>query len=408
VTDPAERDALARVLADFLEESHFMEPDSLADAARMAGSAIGAEDLSVYLIDPEQQVLVPLVPSDEGPAAVEGTVAGRSFVTGTVVDTPDGDRHRMWAPLIDGAERVGVIGFAVDGADGSMRARCVTLASLITQFMVTKKQYTDVYEIAARQQEMSLAGEMQWRLLPPLTCTTRRFAIAAVLEPAYDIGGDAFDYAVNGDCAHLAIVDAMGHGLDAAWPATVALSSIRHSRRRGLDLEATYLAASEAVGERFGADHFVTADIGELDVARGELRWINAGHPPPLHVRAGRVAGELTCEPSPPLGLGRAVAEVGEVSLEPWDRVLFFTDGVTEGHVPGEDPFGVERLGDALERETLSGTGPAETMRRLARTVLGHGTHRLDDDFTLLCAEYRGDEAHPRPASARVEEQRSV
>lgn len=404
-------DDLGRTFVDFLEKSHFMEPDAMAEAANIAGDVMGARELVIHLADLEQKVLVPLLPSpppDGEPVSIDGSLAGQAYTTGSVVDAPAGDGHQVWTPLVDGAERIGVIGFVVGDIDDPMRRRCLALAALITQFVITKDQYTDVYEVAARQRDMTLASELQRRLLPPLTCTTRRLAVAAVIEPAYDLGGDAFDYAVNGDRAHLAIVDAMGHGIDASLPAVLALASVRHSRRRRLDLEAVYLDASDAVRDRFDGDSYVTADLADLDIERGRLRWINAGHPPPLLVRRGQAFAELTCKPSPPLGLGTGVVEVAEVTLEPWDRVLFFTDGVTEGHVPEKEPFGTDRLGHELDRLTREGLGPAETMRRLAQAVLGHSLHRLDDDFTLLCVELRAASAEPAPASGRIREQTTI
>lgn len=404
-------DELADAFVDFLERSHFMEPDAVAEAASIAGGAIGAGELVVHLADREQRVLVPLLssPPPEGkPVGIDDSLAGEAYITGSVVDAPAVGGRQVWAPLVDGAERIGVIGFVLDEIDDAMRLRCLALAALITQFIITKRQYTDVYEMAARQRGMTLASELQARLLPPLTCTTRRLAVACVVEPAYDFGGDGFDYTINDDRAHMAIVDAMGHGIDAALPAVLALASIRHARRRNLDLETVYLEASTIVRDRFGHDSYVTADLAELDIESGRLRWINAGHPPPLLVRRGQAFTELTCAPSEPLGLGREVADVGEVTLEPWDRILFFTDGVTEGHVPGQEPFGTERLGQGLDRLTVEGLGPAETMRRLAQSVLGHSLHRLDDDFTMLCIELRAATAEPAPASGRIREQTSI
>jgi len=88
---------------------------------------------------------------------------------------------------------------------------------------------------------------MQWQVLPALTVTTPRVAIAGALEPAYDVGGDAFDYAINGDVAHVAIVDAMGHALEASQMSTVAIGAYRHSRRLRAGLEETHRAMDAVV-----------------------------------------------------------------------------------------------------------------------------------------------------------------
>ncbi|MFJ1540934.1 hypothetical protein ACIODS_20540 [Micromonospora chalcea] len=68
--------------------------------------------------------------------------------------------------------------------------------------------------------------------------------ISGILEPCYDVGGDAFDYAVNGDIAHLALFDAVGHGsgggMRAVMLASLALAAYRNARRGGFDLVETY------------------------------------------------------------------------------------------------------------------------------------------------------------------------
>ena len=74
-----------------------------------------------------------------------------------------------------------------------------------------------------------MAAEIQWNLLPPLTVATESLVVSAVLEPAYDVAGDSFDYAVTGETAHLAIFDAMGHGLASALFASVAVAAYRNA-----------------------------------------------------------------------------------------------------------------------------------------------------------------------------------
>jgi serine phosphatase RsbU (regulator of sigma subunit) len=78
---------------------------------------------------------------------------------------------------------------------------------------------------------MTWRRRVQWQLVPPLTFATPRVAVAGVLEPTYEVAGDSFDYALNGDTAHLLIVDAMGHGLEATLMSVVA--SARSATRAG-------------------------------------------------------------------------------------------------------------------------------------------------------------------------------
>src|SRR3954465_7752368 len=125
---------------------------------------------------------------------------------------------------------------------------------------------------------MQLAAEMLRAQLPPLTFSTGHLVISGVLEPCYDVGGDAFDYAVNGDIAHLALFDAVGHGsaggMRAVVLASLALAAYRNARRDGLDLIATYHHIDTAV-----RDHdrrgLITGVLAELDQRTGRLRVIS-------------------------------------------------------------------------------------------------------------------------------------
>lgn len=129
---------------------------------------------------------------------------------------------------------------------------------------------------------------------------------------------------------HVLIVDAMGHGLEASRMANLAVAAYRHARRRQLDLESTFRAVDAALRSEFGPDRFMTGQLATLDSESGVLRWLNAGHPRPLLLRQARAASELLGPPSLPFGLGDAPLPPTEVSLEPGDRLLFFTDGVVE------------------------------------------------------------------------------
>jgi Stage II sporulation protein E (SpoIIE) len=169
---------------------------------------------------------------------------------------------------------------------------------------MTKGQYTDAYFLARRRHPMGLAAEMQWQLLPPLTFVTPRVVIAGLLEPAYEVAGDAFDYALNGDTAHLAIIDPVGHDPTASILAAVTLGSYRHSRRVGLGLNDTHAAMDQLIATQFGGETFVTGQLAQLDCATGRLQWLNTGHPRPLLVRRAKVVDTLACNPAPPLGLG--------------------------------------------------------------------------------------------------------
>jgi serine phosphatase RsbU (regulator of sigma subunit) len=380
-----------RALGRLLETSHDLPADALVGAVADAAAELGAHEVEIYLVDYEQALLLPLPDGIQRPSLeVDTTLPGRVFTTGEALEADATGGRRLWLPLIDGADRLGVIGLTLAGPTEADRDGCRHLSTLVAELLVSKSQYTDAYFLARRRRPMSLVAEMQWRLLPPLTYMTPTVVISAVLEPAYEVAGDAFDYAVNGDIAHIAIIDPVGHDLAASVLAAVALGSYRHSRRAALGLTETHAAMGEVIAGQFGGERFVTGQLGELDCQSGRLRWLNAGHPPPLLVRGAKVVGALTCPPTPPFGVGEVVeAEIGTAALEPGDRVLFYTDGCVEGRNAAGEPFGEDRLADLLTRQTLAGRGAAETVRRLSQAVLAHQGNKPRDDATMVFVEWR-------------------
>ena len=378
-----------------LEAGHRLAPDQVAVTVARQMATIGMVDVGIYLVDLDQRRLVPLGPAESTPAEhldIDATPGGRAFRTQQTVcePAPAGAGARLWVPLIDGADRLGVLCTTVVEADDVTRDRAMHMASVTAALVVSKSSYGDNLVLARRLRDMDLAAEMRWSMLPPLTFTNDRLAVAGMLEPAYEIAGDAFDYAVNGDTAHLAIIDAMGHGLEASRMANLAVGSYRHSRRHGLDLEETFSAMDTVVADQFGAEKFVTGQLVRLDLSTGGLTWVNAGHPRPLLWRRGHPVADLHCETSLPLGMGYVPAEVAEVSLEPGDAMLFLTDGVVEARSPAGAFFGRTRLAEMWVEAGASGELPAEILRRLCHAILDHQQGQLQDDATLLLVVWSG------------------
>ena len=380
-------------MGSLLAMSHRMAPDDVAPAVASHLESLGMSEPALFLVDLDQRLLVRLGPAENAGEVldIERTLPGNAFRTQQVLDEPaPGGGTRLWLPLLDGADRVGVMGVTLAVADDAAVRRARHMASIAAELIVSKSAFGDNLLLVRRLRDMDLAAEMRWAMLPPLTFTNDRVAIAGILEPAYEIAGDSFDYAVNGDLAHLAIVDAMGHGLEASRMANLAVGSYRHSRRHGLSLVETFGAMDRVVAEQFGPERFVTGQLTRLDLSTGCMSWVNAGHPRPLLWREGKLVDDLHCETSLPLGLGYVPAEVAQVFLQPGDSVLFLTDGVLEARSPQGDLFGRDRLGRLWLDAAAAGDLPAEILRRLCHSVLDHQQGRLQDDATLLLLAWKG------------------
>ena len=174
------------------------------------------------------------------------------------------------------------------------------------------------------------------------------------------------------------------------------LGAYRNARRRPLLLAKTVSLIEEALAAQFGPGRFVTALVMELDLYSGGLRWVVAGHPPPLLLRGGRVVKELSRPPNTPLGLGlNDHLTVHEEALQPGDRLVLYSDGVVEAlDAASGQRFGIERLVDFIARAEAAGEPVPETMRRLGHAVVKHQGDDLQDDATQVLLEWRGGEMH--------------
>ncbi len=387
-------DQLGTALASLLRQSHLMRPDDLPRLVDEAARLVGASGCRLYLIARDQRSLVEVASGgkpDGDSLGLDGTVAGRAYRLTELTATADGER--LWVPLLDGTERLGVLELLTDGPDvaAALHEPVLVLAALVAELVVSKGQYTDTFERTRRALPMGVPAEMLWRQLPPLTFATDRFVLTAQLEPWHEVGGDAFDYSIDGELLRFAVFDGMGHGLGATLLASVALAAYRNARREGLDLIATAAAIDASLAGEFGVESFVTGVLAELDLDRGTVRTLCAAHPAPLLVRAGRSLGELDTDPGFPLGFGERDDTIVEASLEPGDRLLMFSDGVIEARSPAGEFFGTDRLIDLLVRQESHQQPPPETLRRLIVAVLEHQHGMLQDDATLLLLEWAGD-----------------
>ncbi|MFJ4429205.1 PP2C family protein-serine/threonine phosphatase [Streptomyces bobili] len=385
-----------RLLGQLLDRAHEMPPQLLAPLVAEEVHRIGGRDVSILLQDYEQLELVPL--PGRGLAVgeavpIDDSRAGEAFLRLTPVEDEQDDGVRMYLPLLDGSDEVGVMALTLDTVEDNDRRLLRRLAGLVADMVVTKGAYTDQFFQARRRQPMSVAAEIQWSLLPPMSMNNPQVSVAGILEPTYTIAGDSLDYALNDDILHLAIIDAMGHGLNAAVLATVAVGAYRHARRADVGLAELYAFMDRAIDEQFGPDQFVTAQMMRLDIGTGHLQWVNAGHPPALLIRGHRVVRFLENSGTLPVGFGGAEPRISSMDLQQGDRLMFYTDGLVEEHRAGQEQFGEERMIEIIEQVAPATQGVQHMVRNLSHALKRERGGITSDDATVFLVEWRGGTA---------------
>ena len=325
---------------------------------RLAGSSLFPESLSTAAIGPE----LPLVGIDALREVVRSTLPD-GCVTALRV------RDRAVAVLVTAAAPAATLDAFADEAGLALE-----LAA----------GYTDVIHAARRRKPLSPAAEIQAGLLPPRIAEFDQASVAGGVLPAYDVGGDFFDYAGNPTGIWLAVVDAMGRGNRAATLSALSLAAMRSVRRRDGTLEEAGATMHEALLDVTNGDAFVTAVLAHVHTGSATLSWISCGHPAPLVVDADGNLDELDVTTSPPLGLSLAPFQVErrERPFPPQSRLILYSDGISERRRDDGSLFGLDGIRSAV-RSAPAVTAEA-TVRHLQDAILGASHRPLRDDATLL------------------------
>src|SRR5215212_6359621 len=306
-------------LAELLAAVEDAPPFAAADViGRHLGESLGARHVSLLVADFSGRALVRLGHAGSTDATrvqgretaervpLEGSPHGRALGTQTVAVEAVADGARVYAPVTNRGEAIGVLELSLGEAPDEQTLREVALAAhALAYVVIANRRFTDLFEWAQRSVPLSLAAEIQHRLLPAAyTCEGGQFTLAGWLEPAGDVGGDTFDFALERNALHLSMTDAMGHEVEAALLATVLVGALRNARRAGAGLGEQTHAANEQLAANARAGGFVTGQVVRIDLRGGTAEIVNAGHPPPLRLRDGRVE-PVRLAADPPFGTVR-------------------------------------------------------------------------------------------------------
>jgi serine phosphatase RsbU (regulator of sigma subunit) len=326
-----------------------------------------------------------------------GSPYGRALADQRSVLLREGEDTRMIAPVTSRGEAVGVLELLLPFVPDPPTIDDIELAAhQLAYIVIANRRYTDLFEWGQRTVPLSLAAEIQRRLLPAaFTCEADQFTLAAWLEPAGQVGGDTFDFSLDRNVLHVSITDAMGHTVEAALLATLAVGALRNARRGNAGVVEQAQMAHEALSAHAREGGFVTGQLIRFDLLGETAHIVNAGHPRPFRLRAG-AAEQIPLEANPPFGaLAGATWEEQVLGLEPGDRLLLLTDGMLERNAGGLDI-------PALLRATAH-LHPREAIQALTHEVLDAVGGELSDDATSLCLDWHGGPQGARVAHAGAE-----
>lgn len=289
-----------------------------------------------------------------------------------------GDTGR-WYPLSDRGQVIFIVKVPIE-TDVSPERRPDRISGLVLARHLRRFEELDRRR---RRADMSVAAELQWELLPVRADSMGEYDVASVLEPAYEVAGDFFEYAEADGSVWAYSFDGMGHGLEATMTALLALTAVRNGRRQGASLTEQFTLANDVLFEQYGGDRFVTAAGCRFDPA-GQFEVVNAGHEPIRSVIDGRVQ-PLLLVAELPLGVTATpeyTAQRGP-ELDVGDGVAMFSDGPAAVRSPEGARFGAERLDASLEAAWSE--LPMETVHDMMDAILEYvDDQELGDDVTAV------------------------
>jgi phosphoserine phosphatase RsbU/P len=221
--------------------------------------------------------------------------------------------------------------------------------------------FTREVAMAGLEHELDTARRIQQSILPAAPPRVGGVRIAARYQPMTAIGGDFYDFLVEGDRITVLIADVSGHGVPAALVASMVKVAFGAQRHHGSDPAAVLNGIRDALAGSVPARHMVTAACISIDQQQGVIRYANAGHPPLLIRRGSEVAEVL--QPGVPIGAFRnAVYRNESIELAGGARLLLYSDGVTEASNAAGEHFGEERLRRVFEGRTADAVSGADAI----------------------------------------------
>jgi sigma-B regulation protein RsbU (phosphoserine phosphatase) len=238
---------------------------------------------------------------------------------------------------------------------------------------------------ARQKREFEEARLIQRGLLPTTTPQLAGLRLASSWQPANGVGGDCFDMLTFGTGAMgVYIADVAGKGVPAALLMSNLQAAVRAFAQEGAAPGSVCTSVNRLLCRNMASGRFVTFCYTRIDIAAGKLTYANAGHNPPLLVRANG-AIDLLSPGGTVLGVfAESTYEQGDFALRAGDRLILYTDGITEGRNAAGDEFGEEGLSASASRHRALGAD--DMLAAMLKDIEAFNGGVYEDDATLIVA----------------------
>lgn len=377
------------------EEGLILLRDASGDFERAATRRIAGLDgdvfVSRHIVDEVVGRATPVLVLD---AALDVRFAGADSIVAS------GVRSVLAAPLTDASGTLGLIALCSRASVRQFSDQDLDmLMSLASAAALRVRNVALAEEAAARkvlEHELAIAHDIQMAMLPRDRPQRPEVAVAGYLQPAQSVGGDLYDFVLDGDRVWFIVGDVAGKGVAAALYMAVAKTLFRATTAGATCVEDVVSRMNRELSRDNERQTFVTAVIGSLDLRSGDVSLVDAGHVPVLVAEASGRVEAAALEKCLTLGVLADHAYVeSRLRLSPGSTLFLHTDGVTDARNSAGAQFGADRLLQAIAASAAQGPDAivAGVTASIGRFESGAPP---EDDVTMLAVQFRGE---PRRAS---------